>query len=140
MIKKMFLCFLCLSLFLSIPGCKKKLPTTPDIPTVVLPTIAYFTANPILIMQSTQSTLSWSTTNATSISIDQGIGNVAATDKTTVSPGETTTYMLTAKNSDGQKTASCTVEIMEFMELTISIIPESPIFLYDPELFLAVNI
>jgi len=139
MIKKMFLCFLCLSLFLSIPGCKKKLPTTPDIPTVVLPTIAYFTANPILIMQSTQSTLSWSTTNATSISIDQGIGNVAATDKTTVSPGETTTYMLTAKNSDGQKTASCTVEIMEFMELTISIIPESPIFLYDPELNITIS-
>jgi len=32
MIKKMLLVFLCLSLFLSIPGCKKKLPTSPDIP------------------------------------------------------------------------------------------------------------
>ncbi len=32
MIKKMFLVFLCLSLFLSIPSCKKKLPTSPDIP------------------------------------------------------------------------------------------------------------
>ena len=32
MIKKMLLYFLCLSLFLSIPGCKEKLPTSPDIP------------------------------------------------------------------------------------------------------------
>ena len=32
MIKKMLLVFLCLSLFLSIPYCKKKLPTSPDIP------------------------------------------------------------------------------------------------------------
>ena len=70
MIKKMLLSFLCLSLFLSIPYCKKKLPTTPDIPTVVLPTIAYFTASPTSIMLDSSSTLSWSTTNATNITID----------------------------------------------------------------------
>lgn len=139
MIKKMLLYFLCFSLFLSIPGCKKKLPTTPDIPTVVLPTIAYFTANPELIMESTQSTLKWSTTNATAISIDQGIGNVDATGFMNVSPFDTTTYTLTAINSDGQVMASCTVEIMEFMALTISVIPESPIFLYDPELNITVS-
>jgi len=34
MIKKMLLVFLCFTLFLSIPGCKKKLPTQPDIPLV----------------------------------------------------------------------------------------------------------
>lgn len=33
MTKKLLLVFLCLFLFLSIPGCKKKLPTSPDIPT-----------------------------------------------------------------------------------------------------------
>ena len=32
MLKKTVLVFLCLSLFLSIPGCNKKLPTSPDIP------------------------------------------------------------------------------------------------------------
>jgi len=36
MIKKMLLLFLCLFLVLSIPYCKKKLPTTPDIPTVTV--------------------------------------------------------------------------------------------------------
>jgi len=38
MIKKMFLCFLCLSLFLSIPACKKKAPETPDVPAIIDPT------------------------------------------------------------------------------------------------------
>lgn len=31
----MLLCFLCLSLFLSIPACKKELPTSPDSPEIV---------------------------------------------------------------------------------------------------------
>ncbi len=35
MIKKTLLSFLCFSLFLSIPGCKKKLPTSPDIPEII---------------------------------------------------------------------------------------------------------
>jgi len=39
MIKKMFLVFLCFTLFLSMPGCKKKLPTTPDIPGAIDPTV-----------------------------------------------------------------------------------------------------
>jgi len=111
MIKKMLLVFLCLSLFLSIPGCKKKLPTQPDIPTKILPTIAYFTANPTSITLGESSTLSWSVSNVTTITIDQGIGTVSATGTTEVSPQDSTIYTLTAKNNDGQKTQSCTVEI-----------------------------
>jgi len=37
-------------------------------------------------------TLSWSVSNATSASIDQGIGSVALSGTTSVSPDETTTY------------------------------------------------
>jgi len=132
MIKKMLLSFLCLSLFLSIPYCKKKLPTTPDIPTVVLPTIAYFTASPTSIMLDSSSTLSWSTTNATNITIDQGVGTVSAIGTVEVSPEDTTIYTLTATNSDGQKTASCTVEILQWAELEVTLSPEVPIFLWDP--------
>lgn len=110
MIKKMPLVFLCFMLFLSIPGCKKKLPTQPDIPTKILPTITSFTANPTSITLGESSTLSWSTTNATAISINQGVGNVSATGTVEVSPGlGTTTFTLTATNSDGSKTRSCTV-------------------------------
>ena len=45
-------------------------------------------------------TLRWSVSGATSVSIDQGIGSVALSGSTTVSPDETTTYTLTAANGD----------------------------------------
>jgi len=131
MIKKMLLYFLCLSLFLSIPGCKKKLPTTPDIPTIILPTIEYFNASPESIMLDSSSTLSWSTTNATTVTIDQGIGGVSATGTKEVSPSETTTYTLTAKNSDGQKSQSCVLEIKKWAILNFSTDPESPVIDYN---------
>jgi len=51
-------------------------------------------------------------TNATNITIDQGVGTVSAKGTTEVSLEETTTYTLTATNSDGQKTASCKVVIL----------------------------
>jgi|GEM_PF-1251314 len=111
MIKKSVLFFLCFMLFLSMPGCKKKLPTTPDIPTKILPTIEYFTATPESINLDESSTLSWSVSNATTITIDQGIGTVSAKGTTEVSPEDTTIYTLTAKNNDGQKSQSCTVGI-----------------------------
>ena len=132
MFKKMLLVFLCFTLFLSMPGCKKKLPTTPDIPTIVLPTIAYFTASPTSIMLDSSSTLSWSTTNATNITIDQGVGTVSAIGTVEVSPEDTTIYTLTATNSDGQKTQSCVVEILKWATLGISTIPEIAIWTYYP--------
>ena len=132
MIKKMLLVFLCLSLFLSIPGCKKKLPTQPDIPVKILPTIEYFHANPESIKLDDLSTLSWSVKNATNITIDHGVGTVSAEATVDVSPEETTIYTLTATNSDGQKTASCTVEILQWAELEVTLSPEVPIFLWDP--------
>jgi len=131
MIKKMLLVFLCFTLFLSIPYCKKT-PTTPDIPAIILPTIEYFNANPASIKLEESSTLSWSTTNATAISISPGIGNVAATSTADVSPEDTTIYTLTATNSDGTRTASCTVEILQWAELTVTLNPENPLFLWDP--------
>jgi len=115
MIKKTALFFLCIFLFLSIPGCKKKLPTSPDIPTKMLATIEYFYASPESIGWRESSTLFWSVENAPIVYIDQGIGNVSTSANVVtsgtidVSPEETTTYTLTAVGSSG--TASCTVEV-----------------------------
>ena len=92
-------------------GCKKKLPTQPDISTKILPTIEYFTATPESISPGELSILSWSVKNATNITIDHDVGTVSARATTEVSPEETTTYTLTATNSDGQKTQSCKVEV-----------------------------
>lgn len=84
--------------------------TTPDVKT--LPTITSFTATPATIHAGESSTLAWNVSNATTLSINQGVGTVTgATGSRTVSPTATTTYTLTATNSDGTKTATCTVTI-----------------------------
>jgi len=98
-------------LLVFIPNCKK-LPTTPDIESVVKAQIEYFTATPTEIGRGESSTLSWSTKNAATVTINNGIGVVSAEGEKVVSPEETTTYVLTAKNSAGETQQSCTVEIV----------------------------
>ena len=72
--------------------------------------IARFVANPASIPTGGQTTLSWSTNNATSVSISPGIGTVAVNGSTTVSPTATTVYTLTATGTDG-KTVTATAQV-----------------------------
>jgi hypothetical protein len=130
-VKKMFLCVLSLFLVLLIFGCKEQLPTTPDAPELVPPTIEYFYASPTAITLGKASTLAWGTTNATTVFINMVTGNLPATGTLDVYPEETTTYVLAAKNDAGIKMSSCTVEIEDWAILTISTIPELPTFYYD---------
>ena len=74
------------------------------------PTIS-FSASPSSITSGQSSTLSWTTTNATTVSIDQGIGAVATSGTRAVSPTTTTTYTITATGSGGTKTATATVTV-----------------------------
>jgi len=69
------------------------------------PVIDSFVADPNNIIPGTSSTLSWSVSNATRVSIDQYIGSVSLTGSTPVSPSTTTTYILTATNDSGSVTA-----------------------------------
>jgi len=133
MVKKMLLCFLCLYLLLSVFGCKEE-STGPSIPELIKPTIEYFTTTPDSIILGDSSTLSWSVTNATTVSINQGIGIVSAAGTIDVSPMATTTYALTASNNDGRNSLSCTVEIIKWAVLQYSTIPADPEFIYDPGL------
>jgi len=130
MVKKTFLWFLCLFFLLYVLGCKES-PTTPNIPELIKPTIEYFTATPGSIILGDSSTLSWSVTNATTISINQGIGVVSAAGTIDVSPGATTIYALTADNSDGRSSLSCEVKIIKWAILQYSTIPTDPEFTYD---------
>ncbi len=70
--------------------------------------------DPVFLDRGECSALSWSTTDATSQSIDQGIGSVAASGSQRICPTETTTYTLTASGSGGslspEPTATVTVE------------------------------
>ena len=56
-----------------------------------------FTGEPRSIERGQAATLRWSVGNSTDISIDQGLGGVAANGSRQVFPSQTTTYTLTAK-------------------------------------------
>jgi hypothetical protein len=73
----------------------------PPAPTPNLPVIDNFTLNPGTITKGNSSALSWSTSNATGVTIDQGIGAVANAGSTNVSPSESSVYTITATNSYG---------------------------------------
>ncbi len=74
--------------------------------------IAFFNANPNTLTAGQSSTLSWGlVSNADNAVIDQGIGGVATPGSTTVKPGGTTTYTLTANGCGGTATRQVTVKV-----------------------------
>jgi peptidoglycan-associated lipoprotein len=79
---------------------------TPGRPTATL------TAEPNRIERGQSVNLSWTTTNANDVSINNGVGTVAAMGTQTVSPNDTTTYTLTANGPNGSTTATATVTIV----------------------------
>ncbi len=81
--------------------------------TMAAPTAGTLSATPTTIDGGSSSTLAWTaSTNATSCSIDQGIGTVScAGGATSVSPTATTTYTLTATGPGGSNTSTATVTV-----------------------------
>ena len=75
------------------------------------PAINVFTAEPSTIEKGQPSTLSWSISNATDMSIDHGVGAVQSRSQRQVFPSATTTYTLTANGPGGSETATVTVEV-----------------------------
>lgn len=80
-------------------------------PPPTAPIISSFTATPSSITPGQSSRLSWATVNATSVSIDNGVGTQPAGGAVDVRPTSTTTYTLTATGSGGTATASTTVTV-----------------------------
>ena len=80
-------------------------------PPPAAPTIGFFNATPSTITAGQPTTLSWSVSGATTVSIDNGVGDVSNLTATLVSPNQTTTYTLTARNSGGAVTAQTTVVV-----------------------------
>ncbi len=79
-----------------------------------LPPVCTLSASPQSIGQGGSSSLLWTTTNATSFSVNQGVGSVApvAAGSTTVSPSTTTTYTGTATGPGGSTQCSTTVTVV----------------------------
>jgi hypothetical protein len=68
-------------------------------------------ANPISINKGSCSTITWTTNNATSVSIDQGIGLVVVNGSQQVCPTASTQYTITASNPGGPITAVALVAV-----------------------------
>jgi PKD repeat protein len=68
-------------------------------------------ADTATLVAGRSATLSWSTTNATTATIDHGIGNVALAGTITVTPSTSTTYTLTAAGPAGTSTATATIRV-----------------------------
>lgn len=110
--QKTMLAALLLSILVII-GCVQVITPPPSTPSAntAPPTIVTFSASPSPIPMGGASTLSWEVTNASSVSIDQGIGPVALNGSRAVSPTATTTYNLSAINRYDSSTASAQVAI-----------------------------
>lgn len=75
------------------------------------PLVVEFSATPSEISSGESAILLWGVTEATSISIDQGIDDVSAVGTQTVSPMTTTAYTLTATNAAGTVTKSVVITV-----------------------------
>ncbi len=75
------------------------------------PAIILFSATPAEINQGKPTTLKWVIKDATSVTIDQGIGEVASAGSTVLSPAKTIAYTLTATNAGGTVSKSVVIYV-----------------------------
>jgi len=78
-----------------------------------MPVINHFESTPNSIMPGDIATLVWDVAGDSSVSIDQGIGDVEAQGRKGVIPSGTTSYTLTAVNAAGEVSASTNVVVAE---------------------------
>jgi len=78
---------------------------------------------PSTITSGQLTTLSWSVSGASSVSVDNGVGDVSNVTSTSVAPANTTTYTLTATNSDGSVTAHAMVTVIAAVDTQPPTVP-----------------
>ena len=93
------------------------------------PSVDSFTASPSTINEGEDSRLKWTTTHATSVSIDRGVGSVSVDDQsgnTKVSPDQGTTYTLTASNPGYSGARAATDSVRVAVNAPSSLQPQTP--------------
>jgi peptidoglycan-associated lipoprotein len=94
-------------------GCKKQVASRPPTRTVPAPTAAQPTvtlnASPTSVKSGDTVTLSWTSTDATDLDIEPGVGKVTPQGSTPVNPTESTTYTITATGPGGTATSDARV-------------------------------
>jgi peptidoglycan-associated lipoprotein len=96
-------------------GCSKKpvtqsAPPPPYTPPPATPTVT-LQADPGSINKGDSSTLSWSSTNATQLTVTPDVGQVTAQGNTKVSPSDSVTYTITATGPGGSANASARITV-----------------------------
>ena len=91
--------------------CPRRAVVPPPPPPAAAPTVS-ISAYPATIDQGKCAKLDWSTTGASSASIDQGIGSQNPNGSREVCPGSTTQYTITAMGDGGTRTNSATVTVV----------------------------
>src|ERR1700737_5564061 len=96
-------------------GCKKKPVATTPPPAPVeqpkpQPTVT-LSADPTSITKGSSSTLSWTSTNATQLTIAPDVGTVNAEGSTKVTPSDSTMYTITASGPGGSANATARVTV-----------------------------
>jgi len=124
-VSKIAALLLVLALVVFASACKKKVPpppppppppvvnapAPPTQPPAARPAINNFRAEPSTIERGQASTLSWSISNATDMTISAGIGAVQSQGQRQVFPNATTAYTLTARGPGGMDMRSVTVTV-----------------------------
>lgn len=87
------------------PPSNNQPPSGPSAPTCTL------SASATSITKGNTTTISWSSTDANTVTIDQGVGTVSASGSQSVSPNTTTTYTATVTNSADTATCQASVTV-----------------------------
>jgi peptidoglycan-associated lipoprotein len=85
-------------------------PPPPAAPPPARPTVT-LQASPVVVQAGQSVTLTWSSTNATSLNLAPGIGNVAPQGSTNATPPDSVTYTITATGPGGSADASVHVTV-----------------------------
>src|SRR5580658_152568 len=96
-------------------GCKKNVPSSrhgeeAPPPSAAQPTVT-LKASTVQIKPGDSVTLSWTSTDATDLSLAPGIGKVAAEGSVPVTPTQSTTYTITASGPGGTASASANITV-----------------------------
>jgi peptidoglycan-associated lipoprotein len=95
-------------------GCKKQVASRPPAEAAPQPTAqptVTLNASPTSVKSGDTVTLSWTSTNATDLDIEPGVGKVVAQGTTPVNPTQSTTFTITATGPGGTATADARVTV-----------------------------
>jgi peptidoglycan-associated lipoprotein len=108
-----------MALLMTIGGCKKQTPTAPPPAPTPAPAPAPAPARPTVTLQASQTfiqrgeatTLNWSSTHATELTLTPGVGRVSPEGSTRVNPTDSTSYTITARGPGGTQDATVRITV-----------------------------